>query len=85
MGSPTFTARDLFSVSINVKIRLEGKEGVGVGRVNGKLLWRITALDFLVPWHSHSISRPLARPELVLLPHSRPVAGHPTGGTWASA
>lgn len=60
MGSSTFTGRDLFSVSINVKIRLEGKEGeVGVGQVNGKLLWRIIAFYFLVPWHSHVISRPL--------------------------
>lgn len=78
-GSPTFTGRDLFSVSINVKIRLEGKNGeVGVGQVNGKLLWRITAFNFLVPWHSHGISRPLSVESPMTSP-SQHILGHPTG------
>lgn len=77
MGSPMFTGRDLFIVSINVKIRLEGKKGeVGVGQVNGKLQWRIIAFHFLVPWHCHGTAWPLITKSPITSP-SQPISGQP--------
>lgn len=64
MGSPRFTRRDLFSISINAKIRLEsrqdGRSGGGAGE------WKVT-----VETDSFPLPGPLAPPGHLPATHPR--------------